>query len=112
MCLTANVTAKTGKVNLGNLFVLGAAAQAKQVSGTLVIQLLGLSVDVVSSLIPIPCEINPTTIQNALMVMGEINPRCTMGKLPLCRDWLVFTPTLVEGRKQLTDSYLPFWKSR
>ncbi len=79
--LTANVTVKEGTVDLGNLFALGAAAQAKQISGTLVIQSLGLSGEGVSPLIPIPSEINPTTVQNALMAIGAIKAKIYEGKI-------------------------------
>lgn len=79
--LTASVTVKEGTVDLGNLFALGAAAQAKQISGTLVIQSLGLSGEGVSPLIPIPSEINPTTIQNALMAIGAIKAKMYDGKI-------------------------------
>ena len=41
--LTANITVSEGKVDLGNLFALGVAAQAKQVTGTMVVQTLGVS---------------------------------------------------------------------
>lgn len=79
--LTANVTVKEGSVDLGNLFALGAAAQAKKISGTLVIQSLGLSGEGVSPLIPIPSEINPTTVQNALMAIGAIKAKMYDGKI-------------------------------
>ena len=79
--LTANVSVKEGNVDLGNLFALGVAAQAKQISGTLVIQSLGLSGEGVSPLIPIPSEINPTTIQNALMAIGAIKAKIYDGKI-------------------------------
>jgi hypothetical protein len=79
--LTANVAVKEGTIDLGNLFALGAAAQAKQISGTLVIQSLGLSGEGVSSLIPIPSEINPTTMQNALMAIGAIKSKIYDGNI-------------------------------
>ena len=79
--LTANVLVKEGNVDLGNLFALGVAAQAKQISGTLVIQSMGLSGEGVSPLIPIPSEINPTTIQNALMAIGAIKAKIYDGKI-------------------------------
>lgn len=79
--LTANVTVKEGNIDLGNLFALGVAAQAKQISGTLVIQSLGLSGEGVSPLIPIPSEINPTTVQNALMAIGAIKAKMYDGKI-------------------------------
>ncbi|MHC6654558.1 hypothetical protein [Aeromonas salmonicida] len=79
--LTASVTVKEGNVDLGNLFALGVAAQAKQISGTLVIQSLGLSGEGVSPLIPIPSEINPTTVQNALMAIGAIKAKMYDGEI-------------------------------
>ncbi len=79
--LTANVNVKEGSVDLGNLFALGVAAQAKQISGTLVIQTLGLSGEGVTPLIPIPSEINPTTVQNALMAIGAIKAKMYDGNI-------------------------------
>lgn len=79
--LTAHVTVKEGTVDLGNLFALGVAAQSKQISGTLVIQSLGLSGEGVSPLIPIPSEINPTTVQNALMAIGAIKAKIYDGNI-------------------------------
>lgn len=73
--LTANVTVNEGSVDLGNLLVLGASAQAKQVSGTMVVQTLGISGETVSPIIPIPSEINPTTMQNSLMSIGTIKAK-------------------------------------
>lgn len=79
--LTANVTVNEGRVDLGNLFALGVAAQEKKISGTLVIQSLGLSGAGVSSLIPIPSDINPTTVQNALMAIGAIKAKMYDGDI-------------------------------
>lgn len=73
--LTASVNVMEGEVDLGNLFALGVAAQAKKINGTLVIQSLGLSGSSVSPLIPIPGEINATTIQNALVAIGSIKAK-------------------------------------
>src|SRR5690606_25265695 len=68
--LTANITVNKGKVNLGNLFALGLEANSEKVSGTLVVQTLGVSGENISSVIPMPSEINPTTIQNAIMALA------------------------------------------
>lgn len=73
--LTANITAKEDGVNLGNLFGLGADVKSDKVTGTLVVQTLGLSGEGVSSIIPIPSEINATTIQNAIMAIGAIKSK-------------------------------------
>jgi hypothetical protein len=69
---TATVKVNKGKVDLGNLFALGAAAEANQVTGTLVIQTLGISGPTVSNLIPMPSQLNTTTIQNAITSLAAI----------------------------------------
>ncbi|MHB8523804.1 MAG: hypothetical protein ACYDH9_24035 [Limisphaerales bacterium] len=73
--MTANVLVNEGSIDLGNLIAIGAAAQAKKVSGTLIIQALGISGEGISSSIPIPSEINTTTIQNAIMALGTIKSK-------------------------------------
>lgn len=73
--LTATVTVNSGSVDLGNLFALGVAAEAKQITGTLVIQTLGISGENISSIIPMPNQINTTTIQNAIMALGSIKAK-------------------------------------
>ena len=73
--LTANLIVNSGSVDLGNLIAIGAAAQAKQVSGTLVIQTLGISGESVASALPIPSEISAASIQNALVAIGTIKSK-------------------------------------
>ncbi|GGK58995.1 hypothetical protein ACD591_16375 [Rufibacter glacialis] len=73
--LTANIRVNEGEVDLGNLFALGAAASAKQITGTLVVQTLGISGEDISPLIPMPSEINMTTVQNAIMSMATIKSK-------------------------------------
>ncbi|RIV21634.1 hypothetical protein DYU11_19760 [Fibrisoma montanum] len=70
--LTANITVNEGSVDLGNLLALGVSAQAKQISGTLVIQTLGISGEGISGSIPLPSEINQTSVQNAIQSLGAI----------------------------------------
>lgn len=73
--LSATVRVNSGNVDLGNLFALGVAAEAKQITGTLVIQTLGISGENISSIIPMPNQINTTTIQNAIMALGSIKAK-------------------------------------
>jgi hypothetical protein len=73
--LTANITVNEGKIDLGNLFALGAAANTQKISGTLTIQTLGISGESISTIIPMPSEINPTTIQNAILAIGTIKAK-------------------------------------
>lgn len=86
--LTANITVNKGKVNLGNLFALGLEANSEKISGTLVVQTLGVSGENISSIIPMPSEINPTTIQNAIMALATI-------KSNLYDEKTIITPRVV-----------------
>lgn len=73
--MTASIHVKKGKVDLSNLSALGVAAESKKVTGTIVIQTLGISGKSISPLIPMPSEINTTTIQNAIMSLSAIKAR-------------------------------------
>jgi len=86
--LTANVTVNEGSVDLGNLFALGVAAQSKKISGTLVVQTLGISGENISTIIPMPSELNPSTIQNAIMSLGAI-------KAKIYQENTIITPRIV-----------------
>jgi hypothetical protein len=70
--LTANVTVRKGTVNLGSLGALAAAAEAEQVTGSLIVQTLGITGKQVTSSLPLPSELNPTTIQNAIQALGAV----------------------------------------
>ncbi|EGN75560.1 hypothetical protein A28LD_1173 [Idiomarina sp. A28L] len=70
--LTANIYVKKGELDLSSLFALGVAARAEQVSGTLIIQTLGVSGQEISSLIPMPSEISESSIQNAMLALASI----------------------------------------
>lgn len=71
--MTANFYVTEGSVDLGNLIMIGAAAQAKQIAGTLVLQSLGLSGKNVS--VPIPSDISTASIQQALVAIGTIKSK-------------------------------------
>jgi hypothetical protein len=73
--LTANIYIKKGSVDLGSLFALGIAAKAEQITGTLVIQTLGVSGPEISGLIPMPGEISETSIQNAILALASIKAK-------------------------------------
>jgi len=86
--LTATLFVVSGSVELTNLFAIGAAAAAKQVSGTLTIQTLGVSGEGISTIIPIPTEISASSIQNAIQSLGSI-------KAKLYDDKTSITPQVV-----------------
>lgn len=73
--LSASVDVKKGSMDLGNLFGVGMAAEAEKISGTLVVQTLGISGENISSFVPLPNQINETTIQNALLALGSIKAK-------------------------------------
>jgi len=73
--LTASINVKESGVDLSNFYGLGLAAQQQKINGTLVIQTLGVSGQSVSSLIPMPSELNATTIQNAILSLGAIKAK-------------------------------------
>lgn len=73
--LTASINVKESGVDLSNFYGLGLAAQQQKINGTLVIQTLGVSGASVSSLIPMPSELNSTTIQNAILSLGAIKAK-------------------------------------
>jgi hypothetical protein len=73
--MIASVTVQEGKVNLSSPIGLGAAAQANQISGGLLVQTLGASGEAISPVIPIPSELNVTTIQNAIMALGTVKSK-------------------------------------
>lgn len=70
--ITSNLTVLSGTVNLAGLGSIGAAAEAKKLSGDLVIQTLGITGAKVTSALPLPSELNATTIQNAITAMATI----------------------------------------
>lgn len=70
--LTATVKVRKGNVNLADLGALSAAAEAEKVQGALVVQTLGLNGPKIAATIPMPGELNPTTIQNAAVALGAI----------------------------------------
>jgi hypothetical protein len=72
---TASIKVNEGKVDLGNLFALGLAAESKKITGTMVIQTLGISGKDISALIPMPSQINTTTIQNSIMSLASIKAK-------------------------------------
>lgn len=72
---TANISVNKGSVNLGDLFAIGAAASAERITGTLIVQTLGISGEGVSATIPFPSEINNNSIQNAILSLGAIKAK-------------------------------------
>ncbi|PZX52523.1 hypothetical protein [Algoriphagus chordae] len=70
--MTASVKVTKGEVNLSSLGALAVAAEAGKLTGSLTIQTLGITGENVATSLPLPSEINQTTIQNAILSLGSI----------------------------------------
>ncbi len=64
--LTATVQVIKGKVNLSSLGAIAASVEAERSAGSLVVQTLGINGKQVAASLPLPSELNSTTIQNAI----------------------------------------------
>lgn len=70
--LTASIVVLKGSVSLSSLGAISAAAEAGKITGTLTVQTLGITGKSVATTLPLPSEINPTTIQNSILALGSI----------------------------------------
>lgn len=73
--LTATLNTTKGGINLGNLIAIAAAAQASELSGTLVVQTLGLTGENISTALPIPSDISLASIQSAIQALGTMKAK-------------------------------------
>jgi len=92
--VNANITSIKGGVNIAGLGAIGAAAGSTNLSGTLVVQTLGVNGKSISAALPIQSQLNQTTAENALVAVGAI-------KALLYESETVITPRVV-------GMYLPF----
>lgn len=70
--LTSTLKVSKNNVNISGLGAISAGAEAGKISGTLVMQSLGITGESVRSNFPVQSEINQSTIQNALIAIGSI----------------------------------------
>ena len=70
--LTATVQILKGNVNLASLGAIAASVEAQKAAGSLVVQTLGINGKQVAASLPLPAELNSTTIQNAIQSLGSI----------------------------------------
>lgn len=70
--LTADIKVLRGSVNLASLAAVASSVEAGNASGSLVVQTIGLTGKQVSVSLPMPSELNQTTVQNAILALGSI----------------------------------------
>lgn len=73
--LISLITAFEAGINIGDLSSIGIAAKTGKASGTLMVEVIGIKSKDVTTLIPLPSEINQTTIQNAMQALATIKSK-------------------------------------
>jgi len=69
------ITTSEAGINIGDLYSIGLAAKAGKVKGTLMIEVVGIKSKEETTLLPLPSEINQTTIQNAMQALATIKSK-------------------------------------
>ncbi|WP_298419790.1 hypothetical protein [uncultured Kordia sp.] len=70
--MVANLTTFEAGINLGDLFAIGFAAEGKKLSGTLSVDVIGISSKDATNIIPFSGEINRTTITNTITALATM----------------------------------------
>ncbi|MCX6921910.1 MAG: hypothetical protein NT154_01635 [Verrucomicrobia bacterium] len=70
--VTADITTYESGINVSGLAGIGAGADAKKLSGSLVVQTLGVNGKSIAAALPIQSDLNQTTTQNAILAIGSI----------------------------------------
>ncbi|WP_158798150.1 hypothetical protein [Pedobacter sp. L105] len=73
--LISLISTKEAGINLGDLSSIGLAAKAGKLTGTLMIEVIGIKSKEITTLLPMPSEINQTTIQNAMQALATIKSK-------------------------------------
>ena len=92
--VSANVYVTGANANISGIGVIGAEAEANRLSGSLVVQTLGINGKSIAAALPIQSELNRTTAQNAITSVASI-------KALLYADETIKAPRVV-------GLYLPF----
>ncbi|MCQ6958583.1 hypothetical protein [Mucilaginibacter aquariorum] len=87
--IQASITVLGDSVNLSSLYSIGAAASQHKLSGTLIIQTLGISGEDISPLMPLPDQINESTIQAAMQSLATIKSKIYN------KDRIIISPQVV-----------------
>ncbi|MDN3204419.1 hypothetical protein [Algoriphagus sediminis] len=69
------LTTNESGINIGDLSSIGLAAKQGSVKGTMMIEVVGIKSREVTTLLPLPSEINQTTIQNAMQALATIKSK-------------------------------------
>lgn len=104
--LTATITVTKGSANLSSLGSLAAGAEAGKLVGSLVVQTLGISGKSVSTSLPLPSELNQTTIQGAILALGSIKAVIHDRKNTIVTPRVVGIYNPIGGGRQLVNGVI------
>jgi len=104
--LTASILVMKGSVNLSSLGALAAAAEAGKLTGSLTVQTLGITGDNVATSLPLPSEINQTTIQNAILSLGSIKAVMYDKENTIITPRIVGIYNLIGGGKEIVNGII------
>lgn len=110
--LIASVHVTRGRVNLSSLGALAAQAEAGRLTGSLVVQTLGITGSNVSTTLPLPSELNQTTIQNAILALGSIKAVMHDPSNTIVKPRVVGIYNPIGGGQQLINGIIPVLAER
>ncbi len=73
--VTANIKTNKSNLDIGSLFGLGLAAKRDKLVGTLSVDVIGLESQEITTIIPLPSEISPSSIQTVLQSIATIKSK-------------------------------------
>lgn len=103
--ITLLTTSEAG-INIGDLSSIGLAAKTGKVKGTLMIEIVGIKSKEVTTLLPLPSEINQTTIQNAMQALATIKSKIYDTETELYPQVMAIKPdsSSIKHKVKLKDS--------
>lgn len=93
------LTTSEGGINIGDLSSIGLAAKMGKVKGTLIIEVVGIKSKEVTTLLPLPSEINQTTIQNAMQALATIKSKIYDGETRLYPQVMAIKPDSTAAKR-------------
>lgn len=104
--ITASIKIDKGTVTISGLSQLAAEASLGNVSGTMVVQTLGMTGELVSTNLPLPNELDRSTAQTAILAIGSIKALLHDPKMKIYPRIIGFSDT-VGGGARFASAILP-----
>lgn len=98
--LIALITASESGINIGDLSSIGLAAKEGKIKGTLMIEIVGIKSKEITTLLPLPSEINQTTIQNAMQALATIKSKIYDSETELYPQVMAIKPDTTSSQKR------------